>query len=72
MELMDEWESNTSRRICWGSAGRYWVVGQLQERGAFLAARGWCFSEKKRKGAFQRGGSMRARGGTSERGYSFS
>ena len=31
MELMDEWESNTNRRICWGSAGRYRVAGQLQE-----------------------------------------
>ena len=36
MELMDEWESNTNRRICWGSAGCYWVAGQLQERGSGL------------------------------------
>ncbi|WJZ85503.1 hypothetical protein VitviT2T_005034 [Vitis vinifera] len=36
VELMDEWESNTNRRICWGSAGRYWVAGQLQERGSGL------------------------------------
>ena len=49
MELMDEWESNTNRRICWGSAGRYWVAGQLQEGGHGLPLgiffqRGTCFS----------------------------
>ena len=32
VELMDEWESNTNRRRCWGSAGRYWVARDMQER----------------------------------------
>ena len=51
MELMDEWESNTNRRICWGSAGRYWVTGELQVGGAF----GCCFLAERRTA---RGGSF--------------
>ena len=58
MELMDEWESNTSRRICWGSAGRYWVAGQLQERGAYLQEEGAFQMD----GAFERAEQRELRG----------
>ena len=41
MELMDEWESNMNRRICWGSAGRYWVAGELQVEEVLLVVVFW-------------------------------
>ena len=67
------------RRHLWEEAGgifpgRYWVAEQLQCRRLF----GCCFlAEIREPGGREilrgnRGGSMRAGGGTSERGYSFS
>ena len=55
MELMDEWESNTNRRICWGSAGRYWVAGELQVEEVLLVVVFWQRGGADEWGAFEKG-----------------
>ena len=55
MELMDEWESNTNRRICWGSVGRYWVASELQVEEVLLVVVFWQRGEADEWGAFEKG-----------------